>query len=132
MAKPIIQTPRGTIIVNAQGKSELKWNTEFQPKHQKKFTTAQVFVDSEVLRLCDPYVPKLTGMLIDSGILGTVPGQGFVEWIAPYSRKRYFTPRKTPSTTGPLRGPYWFHRMKAVYWKQILSGAKKIAAGESK
>jgi len=131
MAKPIIDTPRGTIMVMPNGKASLTFKTNFQSKHQKKFTAAQVFVDSEVLRLCEPLTPLLTSMLIKSGTLGTVPGEGVVSWIAPYSHKRYYTPRKTPSKTGAQRGPYWFDRMKAAHEKYLRAGAKKIAAGES-
>lgn len=130
MAKPIIKTPRGTIAIGANGKAELKWDTNFQMKRQKEFDAAQVFVDSEVLRLSERYTPLLTSMLIKSGTLGTVPGEGVVSWIAPYARKRYYTPRKSPSKTGPLRGPFWFENMKAVHGRTILAGAKKIAGGK--
>ena len=34
----------------------------------------QKFIDSEVLRRCDPYVPMDTGSLKRSGITGTVIG----------------------------------------------------------
>ena len=40
---------------------------DFSDRLQK----AQKFVDSEVLRKSDPYVPLKTGMLRDSGVLGT-------------------------------------------------------------
>jgi len=130
MAKPIINTPRGSIAIGENGKAELKWDTNFKPKRQSEFDAAQVFVDSEVLRLSEPYTPLLTSMLIKSGTLGTVPGEGVVSWIAPYARKRYYTPRKSPSTTGPLRGPFWFENVKAVHGRSILAGAKKIAGGE--
>jgi hypothetical protein len=119
-------------MVMPNGKAELKFYSDFQPKTQKKFSAAQVFVDSEVLRLCEPLTPLLTSMLIKSGTLGTVPGQGFVSWIAPYSRKQYYSPRAVGSQTGPQRGPFWFQRMKDTSGKQILDGAQKIAAGESK
>ena len=127
MTTPTITTPRGTIVVTKGGKAELKWNPDFQPKHQKYYSDAQKFVDSEVLRLCEPYTPLLTGMLIKSGILGTDVGSGEVAWIAPYARKQYYSPRKPGSQTGPLRGPQWFERMKAVSGQTILAGARKIA-----
>ena len=126
MTPPIINTPRGTIVQTANGKEQLTWNTNFQPKWQRNYTDSQKFVDSEVVRLCEPYTPLLTSMLVKSGTLGTIIGSGEVSWIAPYARNRYYTPRKSPSTTGPLRGPFWFERMKSVYRDQILSGAKKF------
>lgn len=127
MAKPIIDTPRGTIMVMPNGKASLTFKTNFQPKYQKRFNAAQMFVDSEVLRLCEPLTPLLTSMLIKSGTLGTVPGEGVVSWIAPYSRYQYYLKRKSGSQTGAQRGSYWFHRMKSMHGKQILAGAQKIA-----
>ncbi|HOJ01292.1 MAG TPA: minor capsid protein [Anaerolineaceae bacterium] len=130
MAKgPVIKTPRGRIFINKNGKAELVWNTNFQPKWQKRYSEAQKFVDSEVLRLCEPYVPLRTGMLIKSGILGTEIGSGEVKYIAPYARRQYYSRRKPGSQTGPLRGPYWFQRMKEVHGRRIIEGARRIAGG---
>ena len=39
---------------------------------------AQQFIDSEVLRLCEPYVPMRNHDLIQSGTRATVIGQGKV------------------------------------------------------
>lgn len=66
-----IETPRGTIFHNQNGKVELKWNSNFSTKWNNKYTNAQAFVDSEVLRLSDKYTPFQTGFLKKSGILGT-------------------------------------------------------------
>lgn len=129
MSKPVIKTPRGQVVIGANGKAELKWNTNFQPKWQKRYSAAQKFVDSEVLRLTEPYVPLRTGMLIKSGILGTDIGGGTVQWIAPYARVQYYSPRKPGSVTGPLRGPHWFERMKSVWRDKIIAGARRIAGG---
>lgn len=128
--KPII-TPRGTVSVNKAGKAELKWNTTFKDTWTKKFTKVQIYIDSEVLRLSEPYIPLKTGMLILSGILATRPGEGRVGWIAPYARKQYYMKRPVGTPTGPLRGPYWFFRMKATHLPAIYNGAKKIMKQES-
>lgn len=140
MTRPVIKTPRGTIITNeASLKAELKWNPDFQPRRQKNFTDAQIFVDSEVLRLCEPYTPLLTSMMIKSGTLGTVPGEGVVSWIAPYSKYQYHghvmtgrAPKRVSATFleyhgGGLRGSFWFERMKAVSGRTIIAGARRIA-----
>jgi hypothetical protein len=132
MTKPVIKTPRGSIVIGKNGKAELVWNTNFKPKWQGRFTNAQKFVDSEVLRLSEPFTPLLSSMLIKSGTLGTEIGSGVVQWIAPYSRRQYYSPRKPGSQTGPFRGPFWFHRMKAIWKTRILDGAKKIAGSGSK
>lgn len=126
-----IQTPRGSIIVdNKTGKAELKWNTNFSGVWNKRFSESQKFVDSEVLRLCEPFIPLKTGMLIMSGILGTFIGSGTVSWIAPYARYQYYmTNRKTKSETHPLGGSFWFQRMKEIHKSTIIRGARKIAGG---
>lgn len=124
-----IQTPRGSITVGKDGKAKLEWNTNFQPKWNKRYSESQKFVDREVLRLSGPFVPLLTGTLIRSGILGTEVGSGLVQWIAPYARSQYYSPRKPGSATGTLRGPFWFERMKQAHGKKIIAGARKIAGG---
>lgn len=129
MSGPEIKTPRGSVYIGPSGKAELRWNTYFQPKWQKRYSAAQRFVDSEVLRLSGPYIPLLTSMLIKSGLLGTEIGSGTVSWIAPYARRQYYATRKPGSQTGPLRGPFWFSRMKAVHRTKIISGARKLAGG---
>jgi len=130
MPPTFIQTPRGYIAINRGGKAELKWNTNFVPTWHARYSAAQRFVDSEVLRLSESYTPLRTGMLIKSSILGTDVGSGKVKWIAPYAKRQYYRAGKIGSETGPLRGPKWFARMKAVYGHQIIEGAKKLAGGK--
>lgn len=126
---PKIETPRGAVVQGPNGKARLVWNTNFRQKWMARYSRAQVFVDSEVLRLSSPYVPLRTGVLEKSGILGTDIGSGEVAWIAPYAKKQYFSARTPGSQTGPLRGPQWFERMKAVYKQRIVRGARKLAGG---
>jgi hypothetical protein len=122
-----IETPRGKIILGTNGKAELKWNANFAPKYTRRYSRAQKFVDSEVLRLSEPFTPLLTGTLIRTGILGTDVGSGKVSWIAPYARRQYYNGRAPgESKTGPLRGRFWFERMKEVHGKTIIAGAKKM------
>ncbi len=84
MSGPVIETPEGKGFHTKSGtKAKLEWNSDFQPKHQMRYTRAQRFVDSEVLRRSEPYIPLLTGLLIKSGILATDIGSGRVSWIAP-------------------------------------------------
>lgn len=132
MAYPVIETPRGTIVVTANGKAKLTWNTNFKQKWMKRYSEAQKFVDSEVLRLCEPLIPLRTGMLKKSGILGTEVGSGLVQWIAPYAKAQYYSARKVGSQTGPQRGPYWFARFKNVHGKKVIENARRIAGGSEK
>lgn len=125
-----IETPRGAIVQVGKASARLEWKPGFAPEKNARYDDAQKFVDSEVLRLCDKYIPMRTGMLKKSGTLGTVIGKGEVKWIAPYSRVRYYRPGKNGSAAGPFRGPKWFERMKADHGKEILAGAKKRAGGK--
>ena len=133
-----IETPRGCIVKNDKNKAELQWNKGFEKQKTSQFNKVQVYIDSEVLRLCDPYVPKDTGMLIKSGILGTVVCSGEVIYIAPYARNQYYNnkgtgkqgvTKKNDHNYKCLRGPFWFERMKADHKKEIFEGAKKIVEG---
>ena len=129
MSGPVIETPRGRIVIGPSGKAVLTWNTNFRPKWQRRYSAAQKFVDSEVLRDCEPYTPLRTSMLIKSGTLGTVIGSGLVQWIAPYARYQYYLRRKTKSETGPLRGSFWFERAKATHKQRWIAGARRLAGG---
>lgn len=93
----------------------------------------QQYIDSEVLRLSEPYVPMDTGMLIKSGTLATQIGSGEVKYETPYARRQYYEGRSPgTSAAGALRGKLWFERMKADRKDDILRGAAKIAGGEAK
>lgn len=125
-----IQTPRGCIIKNDKNKAELQWNDAFAKNRTQGFDRVQVFIDNEVLRKCDPYVPMDTGMLKKSGILGTGVGSGEVIYIAPYARIQYYNNKGTGNNNkSGLRGPYWFERMKADHKNQIFEDAKKKLEG---
>jgi hypothetical protein len=68
-------------------------------------------------------------MLIKSVVLGSDIGSGLVSWIAPYAKRQYYSPRKVGSETGPLRGPFWFERMKSQHKHYLVAGARRIAGG---
>ena len=144
MATDRIQTPRGTIIKLTNGTARLDWDPSFTSKWQGNYDKAQQFVDSEVLRICDPKVPLQSSMLKKSGTLGTVIGSGEVDWIAPYARYQYYGKLMVgpaPKTLTdidleyhsgePQRGAFWFERMKAESGAQIIAGAKQFAGGGS-
>lgn len=90
----------------------------------------QRFVDSEVLRRCDPMVPKDTGDLIGSGIRSTTIGSGEVKYSTVYARRWYYCPANFQGA--PMRGNYWFERMKNSGGKEaILRGAAAMAGGRT-
>lgn len=130
MSGIVIKTPRGVVAKSGKNKAELQWNEAFAKNRTQKFNKVQVFVDNEVLRKCDPYVPMDTGMLKKSGILGTIVGSGEVVYIAPYSRCQYYNNSGNGRhNKSGLRGAYWFERMKADHKKQILEDAKNKLGG---
>lgn len=127
----VVATPRGAVIKGDNGKAELHWNPVFSDKWSDRYSEAQMFVDSEVLRLSDKYIPFQTGMLKKSGTLGTVIGSGEVVWAAPYARGQYYYTSDSRSYDPlGLRGGHWFERMKADYGAQIIEGAKRRAGGK--
>ena len=112
----------------------------------------QRYIDSEVLRLSDPYLPfqSSSAGLKDAGLDGTTVGSGEVRWNGPYARylyygklmlspsgsswakhgeKKHLTDKDLNFHGAPKRGSFWFERMKTVHQKNILKGAAKIAGG---
>lgn len=90
---------------------------------------AQIFVDSEVLRCCDSYVPLRRGPLKRSGTTATVKGSGMVRYNTPYARLNYYSNKgngREGMNKGGKRGRLWFERMKPDYKDSILNGVKKI------
>ena len=142
MAKIVVETPRGKIIQtkskNGTIVAELKWKPGFGSEYSAKYNQAQSFVDSEVLRLCDPLTPMRSKALILSGTLATDVGSGLVQYNAPYARYHYYgklmvgpAPKKLTEIDltyegAPQSGAFWFERMKANDAKAILKGAGKI------
>lgn len=117
----------------------------------------QKFIDLEVIRQCEPYVPFDTGVLTASASTATDIGSGLVVYDTPYAHYQYYgivygpnipmviggeqtfrSPagaKKVPTgrtltynkEVHPLAGSFWFERMKADHTTEILDGAKKIA-----
>lgn len=111
----------------------ITFSPNFADNAEKKFERTQKYIDSEVLRLSEPYVPKRTGKLIESGISGTVIGSGVVEYTAPYAKEQYYTNAgrgmdglNAAHSAKGLRGAFPFERMKADHGDEIIEGAKKI------
>lgn len=129
----MIKNPKSQTITaqtkNGMVKSTIKWSSGFANKWNGQFTRAQKYVDNEIIRKCEPYTSRVTGMLIKSATLGTVIGSGLIRWIATYARKVYYSVRAIGRPSGALRGGKWFERMKIVSGKAIIAAAKKIAGG---
>ena len=122
-----ITQPRNKTVRSGSNKAELAWNPRFAPKWTRRYSKAQTFVDSAVLHYSEPFTPLRTGTLIRTGILGTDVGSGKVQWIAPYAKRQYYKGRSPGvSKTGPLRGRFWFERMKELFGEKIIRAAKAL------
>lgn len=104
----------------------------------------QRYIDQEVLRRMAPFTPFDTGALRG----GVYAKNGEVVYTVPYARFLYYgkvmvspsigspwarkgeekilTQRLIQFKGAPMRGAYWFLRMKAQYAQEILKGAGKI------
>ena len=104
----------------------------------------QRYIDKEVVRLMAPFTPLDTGALQNS----VYSRNGEVCYTVPYAKLLYYgkvmvspstgspwakkgeekvlTQRSLQFKGGPMRGAYWFLRMKAQYAEEILKGAGKI------
>lgn len=100
------------------------WSEEANARAMK----AQKFIDSEVLRLCTPKVPKRDGALISSGLIHTVIGSGTVRYKTPYARRWYY--ENANFSGAPERGNRWFERMKTQNAQDIKKGAAVILNGK--
>ncbi len=71
---------------------------------------AQVFIDSECVRMMEKYTPKLSGAMRDSAYSGTKFGSGEINQTALYSRKQYYN---TDLHHRGITTHHWFEAMKA-------------------
>lgn len=88
----------------------------------------QKFIDSEVIRTSEPYVPFRDGTLASSATRNTSLGSGNVIYQTPYARRLYYNPQYNFSGA-PIRGGKWFERMKLDHRDTILKGAAKMSGG---
>lgn len=90
----------------------------------------QIFLDTEIIKHCDPYCPRDTGMLAGSAWLSTDIGSGQIVYNTPYAEKVYTTPELN-FQGAPMRGAFWAPRMWADRGKEIMQGTAKLAGGKS-
>lgn len=91
----------------------------------------QAFVDSEIIRLADPYVPFRTGALKDSALISTVIGQGEIVYATPYAKRMYYHP-EYDFNGAPMRGAHWVERMWADRGDEIIKSVAEKAGGTAK
>lgn len=104
----------------------MKWNFKLNLKgvSPEKIHDTQKFIDNEILRRSDPYVPFKTGSLKRSGITGTRVGTGVIKYTAPYAKPQYFKGKASGQ-----RGRKWVKRMWLSQGKEIIKSANKMLNG---
>ncbi len=104
-AKVISSVPKGMSekIPFFDGYLRIEINFNGIKRFNNQYAAAQVWLDSAVLKDSTPYVPFLNGILYKSGETGTTPGEGVVQWVAPYSRYIYYGNVMVDAVTG--KGP---------------------------
>ena len=91
---------------------------------------AQKWLDNEVLKDCQPYVPMRTGNLMNSGISGTNLGSGEVVYNAPYASRMYYGKNLNFSKLKhPQACAQWFEKAKSVHKEDWKQGVQKIVKG---
>lgn len=92
----------------------------------------QKVLDSEVMRLMEPYMPLVTGSMIRSMQNTTVIGSGRVDVNTPYALRVLNGKSAVGRPTGPLRGPRYFERMKADKLPQLKRTMENVTGGKIK
>lgn len=119
---------------------------ELLHRFEERSKTAQVWLDSEILRSTEPFVPMDQGDLIGSGVRGTVPGSGLIVYNSPYAHYHYVglvrvgrAPKKLTNRkmrysqlhqAGQERGSVWFDRSKKVNLAAWIAGVERAMKGK--
>ena len=126
-----ISTPSDFSVSASGAVGRVQWDSTFGIRRTADFGRVQRFIDSEVLRCTEPYVPFRTGMLARTGYTNTEIGSGQVEYGGPYAGRLYRHPEYDFDTSSHAdAGAYWFERMKVDHRDDILRGARKEAGAK--
>lgn len=112
----------------------------------------QHVINSAVIRECQPYVPASPHRTLEFSVISDVDN-GQVIWNTPYARYQYYgvvmtdelgrtwvgpgekkpivtdRPLNYDTSQNPMAGSYWFERMKADHFNDILEEAEKAMTG---
>ena len=115
-------------------------------RFEQRRNTAQIWLDSEILRSTEPFVPMDQGGLIGSGVRGTVPGSGLIVYNSPYAHYHYVglvrvgrAPKKLTNRkmnysqlhqAGQERGSAWFDHSKKVNLAAWIAGVERAMKGK--
>ena len=114
-----IVTSRGTLLTNAHGDAVIEWSGGVR-RMERQYSSIQKFIDNTVVRYMNPYIPMRTGILAKSVILGSRMGSGELVFVAPYSRKVYYSENmRFSKSRHRLAQAKWVEGMKAARMPQI-------------
>lgn len=134
--KCVVETPQGKVVQfktkSGNVSARIQWNEGFGPAMTDKLQSAQTFIDNEVMRLMEPYMPLDTGTMIRSMQLTTVIGSGRVDVNTPYAMAVLRGKSSVGRPTGPLRGPQYFERFKADKLPTLQTKVAKLTGGTVK
>ena len=100
---------------------------------------AQVYLASEVKRLCDPYVPMQSGVLKNTAVVASDGSS--VTYIQPYAHYQYYgevmagrapkqyTGEKLTYSGGGMRGAQWDKRMMADKSRELVNNLERFIGG---
>lgn len=104
---------------------------EIRNKYQKAFSKGgeiQRYIDTEVLKGIEPYIPYDEGQLTSSAISNTVIGSGLIIWDTPYAKNLFYGKTKNgqdmvyQQQIHPLAGRNWTERYKADQMETLREG----------
>jgi hypothetical protein len=129
----ILETPRGAVITRSFSGGDMSAEVIFFPgaleKLKDQFHSAQAWLDNAILEDTAPYVPMITGALVQSGILGTVIGTGMIYYIAPYAKKVWERDTPPSKEAHPAASRRWIEPSKAANMDRWMAGVVSFVKG---
>jgi hypothetical protein len=96
-------------------------------KYGDRIERAQAFLDSEVLRQSNPFVPFVQGTLANTAVIEK-PGE--IVYVQPYARAMYYGDNfNFTKSFHPDAGPRWTDRAKAIHLPDWKRGVEDILRG---
>lgn len=86
----------------------------------------QRFFTHEVRRLCNPYVPHLTGDLERTA----VEKVDSIEYVQPYARRQYYENSGRNRSMAPMAGKLWDKRMWQDRGREIVQSVANYCGGK--
>lgn len=98
----------------------LIWNTTFRPTREKQFENSQELIDLLCMNYSTIYMPKDKNTSIEVWLAKNSLhlGDGYLQSGMIYNRRNFYNPQFN-FQGAPLRGGYWWDRMKTTHKKDI-------------